>query len=89
MDGWDAERRLIDERFRSVWETFGRIDRELNLVNAAPAQLAKLIAEVAALREDVRDAKTAAEGVQKVLLGFFSALLIVLVGAIVGVIVAV
>lgn len=75
FEGWSVGR--LEERFAGL-------DRRLALLESAPKDIATLVLEVGHLREDIKEAKSAAEGVQKVLLGFFSALLVVLISAIVG-----
>lgn len=69
-------------------DRFTGIDNRLDSVKELPQNVTSLTSEVKELRADVGEAKDAAKAVQRVLLGFFSALLIVLIAAIVGVVVA-
>lgn len=98
-DDRDFERRWLESQFRWVADSFRRVDRELDEqfrrvdkemdpLLRLPEVVAQLMTELKATREDVKEAKQAAEGTQKILLGFFSALLIVLVGAIVTAVIA-
>lgn len=85
---------MADSNGRTKWgdlrldDRFTAIDRQIELAKSLPADVRAMAAALDALREDVGDAKAASQAVMRVLLGFFSALLIVLVAAIVGVIVA-
>lgn len=81
----DADRNAWTER--ALDERFAHLERRLDPLDGIPANVASIKEILRAQADDIRDAKTASQATMRVLLGFFSALLIVLLSAIVGVVI--